>query len=111
MWSGWPRSFQIPEPPERLAWLGRVEELKARKERLEADLAHQARAPQNNEIDLISVGAHGAGFGMRALFGSNVDRVLRQASCPVLVARPLKPILAVTELELHRRESLKAMAT
>ncbi len=28
-----------------------------------------------NEIDLISVGAHGAGFGMRALFGSNVDRV------------------------------------
>lgn len=46
---------------------------------------------ENNEIDLISVGAHGAGFGMRALFGSNVDRVLRQASCPVLVARPLKP--------------------
>lgn len=66
---------------------------------------------ENNEIDLISVGAHGAGFGMRALFGSNVDRVLRQASCPVLVARPLKPILAVSELELHRRESLKAMAT
>jgi hypothetical protein len=27
---------------------------------------------------------------MRALFGSNVDRVLRQAPCPVLVARPLK---------------------
>ena len=44
-----------------------------------------------NEIDLISVGAHGAGFGMRALFGSNVDRVLRQALCPVLVARPLRP--------------------
>ena len=47
---------------------------------------------EKNEIDLISVGAHGAGFGMRALFGSNVDRVLRQAPCPVLVARPLKPI-------------------
>lgn len=46
---------------------------------------------ESNEIDLISVGAHGAGFGMRALFGSNVDRVLRQAPCPVLVARPLKP--------------------
>jgi nucleotide-binding universal stress UspA family protein len=45
---------------------------------------------ERNEIDLISVGAHGAGFGMRALFGSNVDRVLRQAPCPVLVARPLK---------------------
>ena len=45
---------------------------------------------EKNGIDLISVGAHGAGFGMRALFGSNVDRVLRQASCPVLVARPLR---------------------
>jgi nucleotide-binding universal stress UspA family protein len=46
---------------------------------------------EKNKIDLISVGAHGAGFGMRALFGSNVDRVLRQAPCPVLVARPLRP--------------------
>lgn len=46
---------------------------------------------EKNEIGLISVGAHGAGFGMRALFGSNVDRVLRQSPCPVLVARPLRP--------------------
>lgn len=46
---------------------------------------------ERHDIDLISIGAHGAGFGMRALFGSNVDRVLRQAPCPVLVARPLKP--------------------
>ena len=45
---------------------------------------------EKNEVDLISVGAHGAGFGMRTLFGSNVDRVLRQSPCPVLVARPLK---------------------
>lgn len=50
---------------------------------------------EQNEIDLICVGAHGAGFGMRALFGSNVDRVLRQAPCPVLVARPLKPAVGV----------------
>jgi len=47
---------------------------------------------EKNQIDLISVGAHGAGFGMRALFGSNVDRVLRQSPCPVLVARPLRPM-------------------
>lgn len=53
---------------------------------------------EKNEIDLISVGAHGAGFGMRALFGSNVDRVLRQAPCPVLVARPLKPRVVLTTL-------------
>jgi nucleotide-binding universal stress UspA family protein len=46
---------------------------------------------ETNEIDLICLGAHGAGFGMLALFGSNVDRVLRQAPCPVLVSRPLKP--------------------
>lgn len=47
---------------------------------------------EKNQIDLICLGAHGVGFGMRALFGSNVDRVLRQSPCPVLVARPLKPI-------------------
>jgi len=45
---------------------------------------------ERNQIDLICIGAHGAGFGMLTLFGSNVDRVLRQAPCPVLVARPLK---------------------
>jgi nucleotide-binding universal stress UspA family protein len=45
---------------------------------------------ERNQIDLICIGAHGAGFGMLALFGSNVDRVLRQSPCPVLVARPLK---------------------
>jgi nucleotide-binding universal stress UspA family protein len=42
-------------------------------------------------INLICMGASGSGFGLRALFGSNADRVLRQAPCPVLIARPLKP--------------------
>jgi universal stress protein A len=45
---------------------------------------------EENEINLICIGAQGAGFGMQTLFGSNVDRVLRQAPCPVLVTRPLK---------------------
>jgi nucleotide-binding universal stress UspA family protein len=49
---------------------------------------------EKNNIDLICLGAHGADFGMRALFGSNVDRVLRQAPCPVLITRPLKPSLS-----------------
>ena len=44
---------------------------------------------ETNEIDLISMGAHGAGYGIRTLFGSNVDRVLRQARCPLLIAHPL----------------------
>src|SRR5215207_3613499 len=63
-----------------------------------------------NEIDLISVGAHGAGFGMRALFGSNVDRVLRQAPCPVLVARLLRPRV-LTEQEVSVSESNRALAS
>jgi nucleotide-binding universal stress UspA family protein len=54
---------------------------------------------EKNAIDLISIGAHGAGFGMRALFGSNVDRVLRQAPCPVLVARLLKPSSSLATVE------------
>ncbi len=49
---------------------------------------------EKNKIDLVCLGAHGAGFGMRALFGSNVDRVIRQAPCPVLVTRPLKPAMS-----------------
>lgn len=44
-----------------------------------------------HEIDLICMGASGSDFSVGALFGSNVDRVLRQAHCPVLVARPIKP--------------------
>jgi nucleotide-binding universal stress UspA family protein len=50
---------------------------------------------EKNEIDLICIGAHGADFASRALFGSNVDRVLRQAPCPVLVMRPLKPAITL----------------
>lgn len=45
---------------------------------------------EEQEIDLICMGVRGVGFDLRALFGSNTDRVLRQAPCPVLIARPLK---------------------
>jgi nucleotide-binding universal stress UspA family protein len=47
---------------------------------------------RENEIDLICMGAHGTGFGIQTLFGSNVDRVIRQSPCPTLVARPLRPV-------------------
>ncbi len=50
---------------------------------------------QEQQIDVICMGASGTGFGMHALFGSNADRVLRQAPCPVLIARPLKPVIAL----------------
>ena len=43
------------------------------------------------EIDLILIGAHGQGFRLGSLFGSNTDRLLRESPCPALVVRPLKP--------------------
>jgi universal stress protein A len=43
-------------------------------------------------IDLICIGASGTDYGMHTLFGSNVDRVLRQSPCPIVIARPLRPI-------------------
>ncbi len=46
---------------------------------------------REKEIDLICMGASGVGFSLGKLFGSTVDRVLRQAPCPVFVARPMKP--------------------
>jgi len=48
---------------------------------------------EEQNVDQICMGASGTGFGMHALFGSNADRVLRQAPCPILIARPLKPVM------------------
>jgi len=45
---------------------------------------------KEHEIDLICLGASGSDFSLGTLFGSNVDRILRQAPCPVLIARPIK---------------------
>lgn len=45
---------------------------------------------QTNKIDLIAMGAHGGGFGIHTVFGSNVDRVLREARCPLLIAHPIR---------------------
>ena len=58
---------------------------------------------QRNETDLVCIGAHGAGFGIQTLFGSNVDRVLRQSPCPVLVARPLKLPKEATNVLVERK--------
>lgn len=65
---------------------------------------------EQHEIDLICIGAHGAGFGMRALFGSNVDRVLRQAPCPVVVTRPLKPAMTLLNSNLKASVDFKRNA-
>lgn len=80
------RRLQKVMPEEAYQWCKIVHTLRWGKPYREV-LAYAAE----QEIDLICMGANGAGFGMSALFGSNVDRVLRQAPCPVLIARPLKP--------------------
>ena len=41
---------------------------------------------KEQEIDLICIGASGSDWTLGKLLGSNVDRVLREAPCPVLVA-------------------------
>ena len=46
---------------------------------------------KDHEIDLICMGASGGnGWALGKLFGSTVDRILRQAPCPVLICRPVK---------------------
>lgn len=52
---------------------------------------------KEHEIDLICIGASGAGFSLGKLFGSTVDHVLRRAPCPVLIARPAKPAAQATK--------------
>ena len=65
---------------------------------------------EDHDIELICMGASGTGFGMRALFGSNADRVLRQAPCPILIARPLRPAVATPVNAPILRESSPAFA-
>ena len=47
---------------------------------------------KEHDIDLICMGASGTRFIVGVLFGSNTNRVLRQAPCPVLVARPTRTV-------------------
>jgi nucleotide-binding universal stress UspA family protein len=80
------RALQRSVPDEAYLWCKVVQSVKCGQPYREI-LSYA----EENDIDLICMGVHGAGFAMRALFGSNTDRVLRQAPCPALIARPLKP--------------------
>jgi nucleotide-binding universal stress UspA family protein len=62
---------------------------------------------REQDVDLVCMGALGRDFGQQALFGSNVDRVLRQVSCPTLVARPLQTALPALFGSLVARPKLK----
>ena len=52
---------------------------------------------KEKEIDMVCMGASGAGFRVGAVLGSTVDRVLRRGPCPVFVVRPMQAV-ASTEL-------------
>ncbi len=80
------RKLQRAMPPEMFLWCRVVNVVRCGRAYKEV-LAYA----NEHEIDLICMGASGSDFSVGALFGSNVDRVLRQAHCPVLVARPIKP--------------------
>ena len=49
---------------------------------------------KEHDIDLICLGASGAGLSIGTLLGTTVDRVLRRTPCPMLVAHPVKWALA-----------------
>ena len=44
-----------------------------------------------HDVDMICLGVSGSGGELQTLLDSHVEPVLRQASCPVLIVRPLKP--------------------
>ncbi|MHC4473331.1 MAG: universal stress protein [Planctomycetota bacterium] len=49
--------------------------------------AEIALAASREEVDLLVIATHGRGGIAQALLGSTTERVLRKASCPVLVVR------------------------
>jgi nucleotide-binding universal stress UspA family protein len=53
---------------------------------------------KEHEIDLICMGASGSDRSLGKLFGSNVDRVLRRAPCPVLIAHPTRYVKPVPDV-------------
>ena len=43
-----------------------------------------------NGADLVSIATHGRGGAERTLLGSTADKVIRGASTPILIVRPLR---------------------
>jgi nucleotide-binding universal stress UspA family protein len=79
------RQLQQAVPKEALLWCSLVTVVRCGGA-YEEVLAYA----KEHEIDLICMGASGTNFSLGKLLGSTVDRVLRQAPCPVFVARPVK---------------------
>jgi nucleotide-binding universal stress UspA family protein len=88
--TGGPHSFvaqklQRAIPKEAFLWCNCVNAVSCGKASDEI-----VRYAEEKKIDLICIGASGRDWNVGMLLGSNVDRVLRHAPCPVLVARPME---------------------
>jgi len=77
------RQLQASVPKEVFLWSNVVNAVKYGRASQEV-LAYA----KEHYIDLICLGVGSRRFVPGVLFGSNVERILRQAPCPVLVARP-----------------------
>jgi nucleotide-binding universal stress UspA family protein len=77
------QKLQAAIPPEVFLWCNVVNAVSSGQP-FEGILSYA----KEHEIDLICMGASGAGSIFGELFGSNVERVLRHAPCPVFIARP-----------------------
>lgn len=75
------RKLQQSLPKEAALWCSFVNVVRCGK--TYEEILSYAR---DHEIDLICMGVSGSDWRMGKLFGSNVDRVLREAPCPILVA-------------------------
>jgi nucleotide-binding universal stress UspA family protein len=91
------RLLQTAVPAEALLWCKIKQAVKEGKPYREV-----LTYAEEQEIDLICMGMRGAGFGLHTLFGSNTDRVLRQAPCPVFIARPLKVDVVAMNEDIER---------
>lgn len=75
------RKLQETLPKEVSLWCNFVNVVRCGK--VHEEILNYAR---EHEIDLICMGVSGSDWSIEKLLGSNVDRVLREAPCPILVA-------------------------
>lgn len=75
------RKLRETLPPEVFLWCNVVNVVRCGK--VSEEILHHAK---EHDVDLICMGTGGSDWTVEKLLGSNVDRVLRQAPCPVLVA-------------------------
>jgi hypothetical protein len=68
------------------------------------------RILEDEKIDLLVMNIHGKGMLDRALLGSTAERVVRAASCPVMLIPPMKRRLKRTRLDAATTETEREKA-